>query len=493
MKQACKYLNTNTNKNNASSVRPIKSIYFRMIYNKILIACLVLCFLQFSFKSDLANITWGTKTVYKPLQTKYSTPPAGYKPVFINYTGRHGARFQTGITSDSILYSTLKKADKENGLSRAGRKLMRMDSLLMNIEKSDISYISDRGKEEQEALGKRMAANFSNVFSVKNCSIKISTTRKERTRQSAKAFLKGLNADTTLLMVKNFNDNDELAFYDISPTYKTFKDNGNWKRIFSAISNSTKAKATYKNITQTFFTASYYLKLKQQKLSGNEANDDTSWYDDKNIATEFFEAASIVASLDLEISNKGYKPEEMDFTSLVSGDDLQYMSYINSAEDFLVKGPGTDAEGIQVRIAVPLLISFIKATEDYISKGKVIANLNFGHAETIAPFAALLGIRGASEAISAYNIVDYNKTWKCEEIIPLSANIQWVVYHNESSHDYIVKFLLNEKEVRINQLNDCGTPFYYKWNDLRDYYLHKINKMNVNLNDDIHEFLLNVK
>src|SRR5208283_1001284 len=90
-------------------------------------------FLISAFKSDSTSMGWGTKTTYTPLQLVYSPPPAGYEPVFINYVGRHGARFQTSITTDSLLYQTLSIAARENGLTPAGVNLKRMDSLLMDL------------------------------------------------------------------------------------------------------------------------------------------------------------------------------------------------------------------------------------------------------------------------------------------------------------------------------------------------------------------------
>ena len=96
----------------------------------------------------------------------------------------------------------------------------------------------------------------------------------------------------------------------------------------------------------------------------------------------------------------------------------------------------------------------MNSTDEYIASGNVIADMRFGHAETIAPFAALLGIAGASEMVSLNKIQDYNKIWKCENIIPLSSNVQWILYKNKNTNDFMVKFLLNEKEVAINGIKD---------------------------------------
>ena len=97
-----------------------------------------------SFNSDCKDVYWGTKTLYHPLQETYTKPPEGYQPVFINYAGRHGARHLASITADSIMFLVLKTAEHEKGLTIAGKKLKRMDSLLLIIEKGNVSLISER-------------------------------------------------------------------------------------------------------------------------------------------------------------------------------------------------------------------------------------------------------------------------------------------------------------------------------------------------------------
>lgn len=459
---------------------------------KLLVLLLYSSFLFVAFKSDEPRICWGTKTLYIPLQQKYTPAPTGYDPVFFNYVGRHGARFQTNLTNDSLLLVTLNLAANEHALTLAGIKLKRMDSLLINLEKDRISLISERGKMEQEAIGNRMAQQLYPIFANRNGSVQISTTKKERTRQSARAFLDGLDLDTSQHILSNYNNTDELAFYDVSPAYKNFKESGNWKKAFGHIQNLPETKELYDKIPGYFFITPFISKMNGASDTPSDKAKNSIPLDKKSFSIAVYDACAIIPSLDYEILNRGYRPEDLDMKSLFSGDDLQKFNFIGSAEDFLIKGPGTNAEGIQVRIAAPLLVSFLLTTEDYISNQKVIANLRFGHAETIAPFAALLGIKGASEFVSSDQIQDFQKSWDCSAIIPLSANIQWVLYKNNNTGNFLIKFLLNEKEVTIRELNDSGTPYYYKWSDVKDFYIRKLEKMNVHLSDNMHDYLINV-
>jgi len=75
----------------------------------------------------------------------------------------------------------------------------------------------------------------------------------------------------------------------------------------------------------------------------------------------------------------------------------------------------------------------------------------------------------------------------------MSANIQWILYENQINNDFLVKFLLNEKEATINGLQNCGTPFYYKWVDVKEFYTLKLDKMGIHSGDNMHEYLMNVR
>lgn len=446
----------------------------------------------FSFISDCDNIRWGTKSLYTPLQSEYSNVPDGYKPVFINYVGRHGARHLTKNTSDSLLTLVLSRAQSEDGLTAKGLKLRDMLMRLSAIEKGNYGSISEIGKQEQAAIGQRLANRFSAVFAADSLTIKVSTTKKIRTQQSANAFLKGLNLSSARSVVNNFNDGDNLAFYDVAPAYKSFEDEGSWKANLNTIKNSPNSLKLYNHLPTLFFKPSFVNKLDSNLLK-LDLTDEASIYKMDDFMDAYYGICSIVASLDKEIAQAGYTKSELDFGSLISRSDLEQFDLINSAEDFLLKGPGTDASGIQVRIAAPLLLDFIVSTDEFFASNNLKANLRFAHAETIAPFAALLNIKGACESVASSDILHYRKVWKCEEVVPLSANIQWIIYKNNATNELLVKFMLNEKEVEISGLNNCGRAFYYRWQDVKEFYLHKLEVLNVNVGDDMHSYLLQVK
>jgi len=419
----------------------------------------------------------GTKTLYKAPVQKYTPVPAGYSQVFINHVGRHGARHLTKDVKTTFAYNLLMQADSANALTTDGKKLKQMVIALQKVEKGSTKFISAEGKDELKGLGERMYLNYGNVFKGQP-NLSVAITKEVRTKQSADAFLQGLNSKLKDTATTNFyNDDTALRFYDLSPAYKSFENGVDSGTVMQSLQQAVHFDELNKEVTAKFFTASF---LAKEALKGEQ---------EETFTSDVFGFATIVYSLKEEIQQKGYQQADLDFKSFFSCDDLKKLGELDSIDENLKKGPGTDNNGIQVRIAVPLLVDFIKAADEFAATGKYKARLRFAHAETTAPFAALLQVSSADKATTIASKL--NDSWHSADVIPLSGNIQWVFYKKKDTPGYLVKVLLNEKEVHIDGLNKVSV--YYKWSDLRTLYMSKLNKLGVKLTDDMGAYLATVK
>ncbi len=402
----------------------------------------------------------GTKTLYKDNHHKNTPAPAGYRPVFIDHVGRHGARHLTKDVKTTSAYALLMQADSANALTEKGKKLKQMVIALQKVEKGSIKFISAEGRDELRGLGERMVLNYSNVFKTRT-SLKVAVTKEVRTKQSADAFLKGLNSKLKDTASASFyNDDTSLRFYDLSASYKAFEDKVDEGVMMTELDKMDHREAINSAIASRFFAKSFLKKLGDGQK--------------EKFVDDVFGFATIVYSLKAEIQQAGYQAADVDFASLFTCNELQNLGEMDSADENLKKGPGADNNGIQVRIAAPLLNDFISAADDYMKTGTYNARLRFAHAETIAPFAALLQISNADKASKA--AVELNKNWQSSAVIPLSANIMWVFYKKQDTKGYLVKILLNEKEARISGLETNSYP-YYKWSTLRAFYMNKLNRL----------------
>ena len=418
----------------------------------------------------------GSKTLYKKPAKPDTAAPTGYVPVFINHVGRHGARFPTTAVKSSYAYQLIHKADSLGLLTSDGDTLWKMIKKLNIVVGKNAASISIEGRQELKGIGERMAQNYKSVFA-RAPLIEVRVTKELRTKQSDTAFFKGLNG----VLRTNFspaaqNDSVDLRFYDISCNYKKFEDSVPKREPEKSFDKQLGLEKIDYTVTHKIFKSAILDTL----------NDTLK----KKFVSDLFGFACIVYSLQNEIKNSGLPIQDFDFKSFFTCDQLKKLDTLGSADEYLKKGPGVNNNGIQVRVAVPLLVDFINTADAYIKSGKFGAKLRFAHAETIAPIAALFEIEGADKASS--NIYTISKVWKSSKVIPLSSNIQWIFYRNTTApYDFVVKILLNEQQASISGLEPLkiNNKNWYRWRDLRAFYVKKLAGWCIPLDYDMTKYL----
>jgi len=427
---------------------------------------------------DCGNDFLGTKTLYKQLAKTRTASPAGYVPVFINHVGRHGARHLTKTVESTLAYRLLLKADSTGQLSADGARLKQMVLNLQKAENGNAKSISAEGRSELAGIGERMAENYANIFAI-GSAVEVRITKEARTKQSADAFLSGLNKKLSAPISPDAqNDDTNLRFYDLSPAYKKFENGVDDSEPKISFNKQLHLDEINNAVASRIFKSDFLAQLDVAKK--------------EKLVSDLFGFACIVYSIQNEISQAGLSMQDVNIKSLFTCDQLNTLGILDSADEYLKKGPGVDNNSIQVRIAVPLLVDFINSTDEYIKSGKYGAKLRFAHAETIAPIAALMQIEGADKASN--DIKHINQTWQASKVIPLSSNIQWIFYkRKKGTGDYLVKILFNEKEARISGVATVKNANWYRWKDLRAFYMKKLAKLNVNLTDDMAAYLKNLQ
>ena len=457
--------------------------YFKCI-NRIAITAFLLIYFPVANAQQLYT---GTKTPYQyDSLHKLMVAPNGYTPFFINYVGRHGARFLTKAGSDDEVIAVLNAAEQAGKLTEDGMKIKKMAALLKAIGLNNYGNITLSGELEQHDIAKRMQSNYPYLF--KGNGLDVMMTYKIRTQQSAASFLSGMNTYPAEKINKNIaSDSTDYAlrFYDMSPAYIQYEKSAAVNKHIDSLYNDAEMKSVEKNVCHKLFTDSFFNSLQ----SGIKINlpKEEKIINCFSFVQSLYNLYTIHFSVEKEMALKYPDEPGLDFEKAFNQKDLYWLDLTNDAEDFFEKGPADDTLGIQAIIAVPLLIDFINSTDSIINGNKKSdAVLRFTHAEAISPFATLLGIPEASHpSNSAYT---FNQHWLAKDIIPLSANIQWVVYKN--GKDFIIKILLNEKEVAL-PIHTAAFP-YYKWEDIKNYYINKLHNLHTDLHADMIQYLLSV-
>lgn len=417
----------------------------------------------------ICEIAWGqapfflgTKTPYRAPAVEYTAAPAGYRPVFVNYVGRHGARYMTKAGPDVEALRLLETADKEHGLTGVGSRVLQMVRALYEVEKGQYENITRLGAEEQQAIGQRMLSRYPAVFSGRGLDVVV--TYKVRTQQSADAFLRAFGGykGQRRLTKKPDSLDTVLRFYDLSPAYLKYKKSERLRAAVDSLDRDQRTADAAEAVCERVFNAGFRAKMK--------AGDGLRFFGD------IYDLYSLQYSVVREI------PQGVDLGIVFNKEELAWEDFVSGAQDFLEKGPGRDNLGIQVKVAAPLLVDFVQTTDEACSGGRD-AVLRFTHAEAISPFATLLGIPEAS--VPAAGIYDYERHWRADRIIPLSANVQWIVYSNGSA--CLVKILLNEREVLL-PLGGVRGP-YYRWEELREYCLRRLKAVGADVHGDMLGYL----
>jgi hypothetical protein len=124
------------------------------------------------------------------------------------------------------------------------------------------------------------------------------------------------------------------------------------------------------------------------------------------------------------------------------------------------------------------LLKNIIETADTVTQTQ--ATLRFGHEVCVMPLACLLELDNCGMAVK--NLDELDTYWRNYRIFPMGCNIQLVFYRPKKGKtgDILVKALLNEREAYMPAQTDCWP--YYKWQDLRQYYLDKLAKFDAENN-----------
>ena len=429
------------------------------------------------------NVYYGSNTLYSTPVTTYTPPPASYKPVFINYVGRYGACNLVKDVSTTFVYSTLHAADSTGDLKVDGRKFLKALDALRAVEATKLNTITLTGKQEQQGIAARMKVNFASIFKNKPYCFKVAVINDERDIESANAFLGIFNTSLKdpACPGPDFNDDDDLKGFAVAPAYVDFDSKQDWAGDVDNIRDVRRPDDFNAKFLTRFFEQRFFDKL----------DDDAQ----NKFVDDMFKLSRIQSSIQPEIRQAGYTTAQLDIRSFFTCDELNLYNELTSAEDFLRMGPGNDIEGVQVKVAVPLLVNLINTTDALSFTNGIVGDLRFAYPETIGSLATLMDIKGASK--ESPDILKFSNVWKAEDIVPYSANIQMIFYKSDDPdfrREYLVKFLLNEQEVEISGLNYREFP-YYKWDEVKAFYMKRLNEIFdvENMNDNMHNYLLNLR
>lgn len=421
---------------------------------------LLLAFIAFCSLSGTAkkNNYLGTETPYLFEKVKYTLPPKGYKPVYINHLGRHGARYLTSPEGLEHLYNALQDAKSKGALKKEGATLQLQLEELMKKEEGSYGLLTSSGIQMEKGIAQRMYEHFPEVFGKKVIAV---STYVERTKQSMEAFLSELARYTTS---EHFNSSSNgrvdplLRFFDLNTAYLAYKKEGPWRQI---VKDYEKRLDDSEQVLSQFFKPEYLEELEEKN----------------RVATGLYKVYTNQFDVEKNVGLGDY------FTQ----SQLKYYWENGNLSNYLEKGPSDLGEDLPTNIAFALLADFLVTTEVALAHGDISAHLRFAHAETIIPFASLLRLGCCSRKTD--NVSQVASIWKDEEVAPMAANMQWILYKNEATEDILLKMLYNEKEIELPLVSPMKP--YYRWEAVKALYVKVLQDLNINWDENIVEAVKN--
>ena len=167
----------------------------------------------------------------------------------------------------------------------------------------------------------------------------------------------------------------------------------------------------------------------------------------------------------------------MSLYDLFTDDELYYLWQVQNAYWYIAYGPSPLNGGHQPSSQRFLLRKIIAEADSCLQLQHPGATLRYGHDTMVMPLSCLMNLDNLGMRIDDLGQLD-ERGWQDYRIFPMACNIQLVFYRHPTKKDILVKILRNEHEARLPI--DCATAPYYKWNDVKAYFLARIHELEVN-------------
>lgn len=382
-----------------------------------------------------------------PTPTGKLTPaPANYKPFYISHYGRHGSRYLINPKDYSYPHEVLKSADSAGVLTPLGKDVLKRYEIIRNEATNRYGELTPLGAEQHRQIARRMYERFPEVFQgnvwvdakstvVIRCILSMTNELMELTRLNPNLRIKH-DASMHDMYYMNFNDKELLGK----------KWNKESQEVYDKFYNET-VNCDYA-FCQLFTDTSFVWRKA----------------DAKRFYEKLFHTANNLQNLEAR--------KQVTLYDLFTDEDLYNNWRVANMWWYLGYGFSKLNGGTQPYVQRNLLRRIIEEADSCIRLPQPGATLRFGHETMVLPLTVLMGLNGSDLVTNDYDHLD-QKGWVNYRIFPMGANIQLVFYHrNADDKEVLVKVLLNENEATLPIKSD--TAPYYKWSEVRDYYIKKI-------------------
>ena len=378
----------------------------------------------------------------RQLSDKALTPsPKNYEPYYMSHYGRHGSRWLISDGNYSKPIATLKTAKEQGKLTPLGEKTLETIEAIYATANKRLGDLTTVGERQHHGIGKRMVKNFPEIFKTKNLKIDARSTTVNRCILSMIAECEELAAANPTAQIHN-DVSESLQYYLNQP----------WDGLVEKM-----GKKGDKEV------ADYTIKWTHpERLMKELFNDQQYVYN--NVG-----AGALMRQLFHVACNMQSHDTDLELFSLFTDEEV-YDQWRQKNVGWYLDYGASPVSGGKMPFSQLNLLKNIIATADTVTQTQ--ATLRFGHEVCVMPLACLLELDNCGMVVN--NLDELDKYWRNYRIFPMGCNIQLIFYRPKKGRegDILVKALLNERETRL-PVATTQHP-YYKWADLRAYYLKKL-------------------
>ena len=376
-----------------------------------------------------------------PASQALTPAPKGYEPYLMNHYGRHGSRWLLGDGEYMNSIRILRRAKEQGKLTGAGEQTLQKLERFYPCTVNRLGDLTTVGERQHHGIGRRMAEHFPEIFKKKGVHIDAKSTVVIRCILSMEAECEELAAANPSAVFHN----------DVSEAFQYYL-NAPWPKVLGE--ENRKGWAIGQNFRQRL--------THPERLMGVLFND-AQWAQDSIDARGFMRQLFYIAN------NMQSHETDIELLSLFTAAERYDLWRIKNVDWYLSYGHAPQTGGVMPFSQSALLKDIILVAD---TARQTQAVLRFGHEVCVLPLACLLELGNCGARVDDLDQLD--EVWRNYDIFPMGCNVQLIFYRPKKGKagDVLVKALLNEREMRL-PVATTQHP-YYRWDDLRAYYLQKL-------------------
>lgn len=393
----------------------------------------------------------GSVYAYEAPTEPLTPAPKGFKPVYLTHFGRHGSRFLDNASNYDRPYNILKEADDAGALTDFGKDVLRRVEIIRAEADQRAGDLTQKGMQQHRDIARRMVENYPELFTNDKIIMARSTTSHRVLVSEYSALMQILRMRPKIKFDYDSSNHDEPWMYTEDKGVSAHK-----RKINAAVQEFNQRHTHPERLMKALFKDPGYIRT----AGGRDQSG--------SLYSSLYDLASYVQGSDPGV----------DLNDVFTYDEWYDLFLMNNMRWYSQAGYSPLTDNVIPYGHCVTLQNFIDFADEALAGNGVSVMLRYGHEVTLMSFFSLLDLNG-----SGYSTDDLESVadhWVAYDLACMGGNVQWVFFRDRKG-TVIIKFLMNEVEATLPEAvpfykDDKGREFkpYYRWEDVRKFYLDKI-------------------